>query len=181
MTDQNSPVDYQIRPDDLKEELGIQKDAYYAYVKFLNLKIEKVDGKAYLTTEQADLLRSLRSHVLEHGKMEGFVNTNSGELATVDQSSSIDQAAQPVQEIPIESDDYQLNDLIRAAAELKGQRLIMPQMVINALADKMTYADLPDDVRAKVDAVKETTSPKHPSQLADQLLQKYRTQKLAIA
>lgn len=174
MTDQNSDIDYQIRPDDLKEELGIQKDAYYAYIKFLNLKIEKADGKAFLSQEQANLLRSLRSHVLQHGKMEGFVNTNSGELTIAESSHSIDQAAPQVQEIPIENDDHQFDDLIRAAAELKGQRLVMPQMVINALADKMTYNDLPDDVRAKVDAVKETTSPKHPSQLADQLLSRYR-------
>lgn len=172
MTDQNSPVDYQIRPDELKEELGIQKDAYYAYVKFLNLKIEKADGKAFLSQEQADLLRSLRSHVLETGKMEGFVNTNGGELATVE-SSSIDQATPQVQEIPIE-DDNQLNEWFRAAAELKGQRLVMPQLVISELADRMGYEDLPDDVKQKVDAVRQSTSPKPPSQLADQLLARYR-------
>ena len=180
MTDQNSTVDYQIRPDDLMEELGIKKDAYYAYIKFLDIKIEKADGKAYLSQEQADLMRSLRSHVLETGEMKGFVNSNGGELATVESASLTEQTIQ-TQEIPIGQSDDELNQLIRAAAELKGQRLVTPQMVISALADRMTYEDLPDDVRAKVDAVKESTSPKQPSQLAEQILNRWRNQSQAIA
>jgi len=180
MTDQNSTVDYQIRPDDLMEELGIKKDAYYAYIKFLDIKIEKADGKAYLSQEQADLMRSLRSHVLETGEMKGFVNSNGGELATVESASLTEQTIQ-TQEIPIGQSDDELNQLIRAAAELKGQRLVTPQMVISALADRMTYEELPDDVRAKVDAVKESTSPKPPSQLAEQLLNRWRNQFQAIA
>jgi len=180
MTDQNSTVDYQIRPDDLMEELGIKKDAYYAYIKFLDIKIEKADGKAYLSQEQADLMRSLRSHVLETGKMEGFVNSNGGELAMVESANLTEQTIQ-TQEIPIGQSDDELNQLIRAAAELKGQRLVTPQMVISALADRMTYEDLPDDVRAKVDAVKESTSPKPPSQLAEQILNRWRNQSQAIA
>ena len=179
MTDQNSEIDYQIRPDDLMEELGIKKDAYYAYIKFLDIKIEKADGKAYLSQEQADLMRSLRSHVLETGKMEGFANSNSGELVTVESANLTEQPIQS-QEIPIGQSDDDLDQLIRAAAELKGQRLAMPQMIVNALADKMTYEDLPDDVKQKVDAVRESTSPKHPSQLADQLLARYR-QKIVAA
>ena len=180
MTDQNSEIDYQIRPDDLMEELGIKKDAYYAYIKFLDIKIEKADGKAYLSQEQADLMRSLRSHVLETGKMEGFVNSNGGELAMVESANLTEQTIQ-TQEIPIGQSDDELNQLIRAAAELKGQRLVTPQMVISALADRMTYEDLPDDVRAKVDAVKESTSPKPPSQLAEQILNRWRNQSQAIA
>ena len=180
MTDQNSEIDYQIRPDDLMEELGIKKDAYYAYIKFLDIKIEKADGKAYLSQEQADLMRSLRSHVLETGKMEGFVNSNGGELATVESANLTEQTIQ-TQEIPIGHSDDELNQLIRAAAELKGQRLAMPQMIVSALADRMTYEDLPDDVRAKVDAVKESTSPKQPSQLAEQILNRWRNQSQAIA
>ena len=180
MTDQNSEIDYQIRPDDLMEELGIKKDAYYAYIKFLDIKIEKADGKAYLSQEQADLMRSLRSHVLETGKMEGFANSNGGELATVESANLTEQTIQ-TQEIPIGQSDDELNQLIRAAAELKGQRLVTPQMVISALADRMTYEDLPDDVRAKVDAVKESTSPKPPSQLAEQILNRWRNQSQAIA
>ena len=180
MTDQNSEVDYQIRPDDLMEELGIKKDAYYAYIKFLDIKIEKADGKAYLSQEQANLMRSLRSHVVETGEMKGFVNSNSGELATVESANLTEQPIQ-TQEIPIGQSDDELNQLIRAAAELKGQRLAMPQMIVSALADKMTYEDLPNDVRAKVDAVKESTIPKLPSQLADQILSRWRNQTQAIA
>ena len=49
MTDQNSAVEHQIRPNALMEELGIKKDAYYAYLKHLGFKAEKdSDGKAFL-------------------------------------------------------------------------------------------------------------------------------------
>ncbi|KAM3092074.1 hypothetical protein ACKFKG_23495 [Phormidesmis sp. 146-35] len=181
MTDQNSGVDYQIRPEDLQEELGIKKDAYYAYIKFLGLKIEKADGKAFLSQEQADLMRSLRSHVLATGKMDGFSNSNGGELTTVESASLTDNAPPDVQEIPVGQSDDELNQLFRAAAELKGQRLVTPQLVISALADKLTYEDLPDDVKQQVDAVRQSTSPKPPSQIADQLLSRYRSQKLATA
>jgi hypothetical protein len=179
MTDQNSGVDYQIRPEDLQDELGIKKDAYYAYVKFLSLKIEKSEGKAFLSGEQANLLRSLRSHVLEHGKMDGFSNRNGGELAAVEFGSLTENAIPDVQEIPIVQSEDELNHLIRAAAELKGQRLVTPQLVISELADRMTYEDLPDDVKQKVDAVRQSASPKSPSQLADQLLSRYRQKVVA--
>ena len=118
--------------------------------------------------------------MFETGKMEGFANSNGGELATVESASLTEQTIQ-TQEIPIGQSDDELNQLIRAAAELKGQRLVTPQMVISALADRMTYEELPDDVRAKVDAVKESTSPKPPSQLAEQLLNRWRNQFQAIA
>lgn len=179
MSDQNSAVDYQIRPDDLMEELGIKKDAYYSYVKFLSIKVEKADGKAFLSTEQANLIRALRSHVVETGEMKGFVipnseevsNLNSSELAVSD-AASIESVQPETEEVPIADDfDY----LIRAAAELKGQQLVMPQLIMQALADKMTYEDLPEDVRQKVDSVRKATSPKSPSLLADQLLQKHRS------
>jgi hypothetical protein len=175
MTDQNSGVDYQIRPEDLQEELGIKKDAYYAYVKFLSLKIEKSEGKAFLSGEQANLLRSLRSHVVETGKMEGFVNTNGGELATFESGNLSDQVTQPVEEIPIAEDDNQLNELIRAASELAAQRIAMPQMVVGELSKRIGYEDLPADLKEKVDQVRENAIPKqNPAQLAEQLLARYR-------
>ncbi len=95
MSDQNSEVVYQIRPDDLMTELGIKKDTYYNYLKYLGLKAEKDhDGKAYLTDEQANAMRAMRLHVETTGKMEGFVNSN-GELAIANEASLADAALRP--------------------------------------------------------------------------------------
>lgn len=174
MADQNSVVVPQIRPEALMDELNIKKDAYYAYLKHLNLKAEKDhDGKAYLTEEQANLVRALRSHVEQTGKMEGFVNSN-GELAIV--SESLLETAQASESQGDRLDD-QLDDLIRAAAELKGQQLVMPQLVIRELANRMSYEDLPSDVQQRVDrAREEITRPKaKPGELAEQLLSRWRT------
>jgi hypothetical protein len=177
----NSAVEHQIRPTDLMSELEIQKDAYYAYLKYLGLKAEKdSDGKAYLTNEQANAIRALRSHVKETGKMDGFLNSN-GELAVTGEAGSLlDQAAAPqAQSTPM---DAQLEELIRAAAELKGQQLVMPELVVRELAARMTYEDLPADIRAKVETVRESASPKfQPAHLADQLLSQWRSRETAAA
>lgn len=180
MSDQNSVIEHQIRPSDLIAELGIQKDAYYAYLKYLNLRAEKdSEGKAYLSEEQANAIRLLRSHVKETGKMEGFLDRN-GQLA-IAQEASLD-GAQPETQAQTNPMGDQLDELIRAAAELKGQQLVMPQMVINELASRMTYEDLPEDVRAKVDQVRESASPKYqPAHLADQLLTQWRSRATATA
>jgi hypothetical protein len=172
MSDQDSAVVYQIRPDDLMGELGIKKDAYYAYLKFLGIKAEKDDGKAYLSESQANLIRALRLHVETTGKMEGFVNSN-GELAIAEGASLLDAAAQ-APEAEAARPGYE-EELIRAAAELRGQQLVMEPLVIRELASRMSYDDLPEDVRAKVDAVRESASPKfHPQAIADSILDQWR-------
>ncbi|MDX2242284.1 MAG: hypothetical protein NW224_16490 [Leptolyngbyaceae cyanobacterium bins.302] len=173
MDSQNSVVEHQIRPDDLMAELGIKKDAYYAYLKYLGLKAEKdSNGNAFLTDEQANAVRALRSHVQITGKMDGFLNSRGG-LAVADTPSLLDGSA-AVEEPSPQLDD-QLDDLIRAAAELKGQQLVMPQLVIRELANRMTYDDLPEDIKAKVETVREAASPKYqPAQLATDLLNRWR-------
>ncbi len=182
MSDQNSGVSIQVRPDDLMSELNIGRDAYYTDLKFLSLTaLKDGDGKAYLTEEQANAVRALRSHVSQTGKRDGFFDNNSA-ITVQAETSGLDEAAQPVQaateeEAPIGD---QFEELIRAAAELKGQRLVTPELVIQELANRMTYEDLPADVQAKVDGVRAATSPKfQPVQLADQLLTQWRTQRSA--
>ena len=52
MLDQNSAIDHQIRPDQLQAELDIKKDAYYAYLRHLDIKAQRgPDGKLYLEPE----------------------------------------------------------------------------------------------------------------------------------
>lgn len=172
MSDQDSAVVYQIRPDDLMGELGIKKDAYYAYLKFLSIRAEKDEGKAYLTEAQANLIRALRQHVETTGKMEGFVNSN-GDLVIASGSSLLDAVDQtPAAEtVPPGYEE----ELIRAAAELRGQQLVMEPLVIRELASRMGYDDLPADVQAKVDAVRDSASPKfQPQAIADRILDKWR-------
>jgi len=72
----------------------------------------------------------------------------------------------------------QLDDFIRVAAELKGQQLVTLQLVIWELASQMTYDDLPDDIKTKVETVREAFSPKlQPAQLATNLLNRWRDRK----
>ena len=73
LMNQNSTLDQKIRPEDLIQEFNIGKDTYYNDLKYLGIKAEKDSkGKPYLTFEQAEQVRALRSHVSKTGKREGF-------------------------------------------------------------------------------------------------------------
>ncbi len=73
------------------------------------------------------------------------------------------------------SDNWYEEELIRAAAELRAQQLVMEPLVVRELASRMSYDDLPEDVRAKVDMVRESASPKfHPQAIADSILDQWR-------
>lgn len=219
MSDQNSAVVYQIRPDMLSEELGIKKDSYYTYMKFLGLKAEKDhEGKAYLSEEQANLMRALRQHVLTTGKIEGFANSNgepvavvevpngevavepvvpeqpvsevvaelpsleaveqvgqeqTGQLAIAEESALDAPTAETLQEEPVQPGME--DELIRMAAELKAQQLAMMPMVVQELASRMTYDDLPQDIRAKVDGARAAAAPKfQPAEVANNILGRWR-------
>ncbi len=74
MTHQNSAPTNSIRPDALQNQLSIGKDTYYDDLKHLGIKAQKdSEGKAYLTFEQAEQVRALRSYVIENGTRKGFV------------------------------------------------------------------------------------------------------------
>lgn len=82
MSDQNSTVQSEakpeIRPDALMDEIGVKKQTYYTYLNHLGIKAQKdSSGKAYLTNEQANLVRELREHVVAGGKIEEFAVSNS--------------------------------------------------------------------------------------------------------
>lgn len=82
VSEQNS----MIRPEELMEELGIKKDTYYSDLNYLKIKAAKDrNGKAYLTNEQANLVRELRSYVSRTGRRDGFIssinNNIQGDLA----------------------------------------------------------------------------------------------------
>jgi hypothetical protein len=162
------------------EKLGIKKDAYYADLKFLNIKpIRDEEGKVWLTPEDAERIKHLRSYLEENGKRAGYsgiVKTES-DSAVANSSSSLAQEDIYVEpEQPTEQ--FSVNDLIRGAAELKAREVAMPDLVKRAFADQMTEDDLPKDLKEKVKLAREAANPKFtPTEVASQLLNQWRRAK----
>jgi len=181
MTDQNSAIEHQIRPDQLQDELGIKKDAYYSYLKHLGIKAQRgPDGKSYLEPEQANLVRALRAHVVGGGKIEVFVVSDHepvGSLAVAengDLAGEMPQAGQQQPE-PESAEGFDMEALMREAAELAAHRMAYADQVKLNLASQMTYDDLPDDIRANVDAVRQAAMPsEQPGKIAAELLSRWR-------
>ncbi|MEG3840063.1 hypothetical protein [Microcoleus sp. herbarium14] len=163
-------------PDEACEALGIKKSQYYDRLKYLGIKANKDAEGTYLSAEQMKVMEELNEHIKETGKMEGF-GGGGGQLA-LSQSSGLASALEiPVQpEIPgSEEDEDGLEQLIREAAELKVQQAAMPDLVRLHLAAGMTEDDLPDDLKAKLQAVREAANPKqNAASIAQQLLQRHR-------
>jgi len=187
MSDQNSSQPHRIRPDDLMQELGIKKDTYYADLNYLEMKASKDEnGKAYLTNEQANFVRELRSHVSQTGKREGFVSSSSddinGDLVHHQSRQEIAAFSEEAEEVDLnipqaEQGGYEenLEKLIYEAAQLKMQNLSAPHLVKLHLAQQMSEEDLPPEMREKVQQVRDAANPKfQPSSVANNLLQQWR-------
>jgi hypothetical protein len=162
-------------PEEACEALGIKKTPYYERLRFLGIKAQKDDeGKGtYLTEDQMKLMWDLHEHIKQTGKMEGF--SGGGQLALVESSNlALEIPKQPG--IPgIEEDEDGLEELIREAAELKVQQVAMAELIKLHLAAGMTEDDLPADLKAKLQAVREAANPKqNAASIASNLLAKYR-------
>jgi hypothetical protein len=162
-------------PDEACEALGIKKSSYYERLKFLGMKANKDDEGAYLTEEQMKLMWELDEHIRQTGKMEGF---HGGQLALSESS-----ALASVLEIPeqlesqtfAEVNDEVLDQLIWDAAELKKRQIAEPEVIELHLAAQMTEDDLPDEMKAELQAVRKLTNPKpNAASIAQQLLQRHR-------
>lgn len=200
MKNRNSTNQDRFTPDEIIQLYGIKKSTYYERLKFLEIKAQKDEGgKAYLDSEQVELLEKLNEHVKATGKMEGFEFAKDKQLETGDDSGSGGQLAVKEgdsdlisssndnwapkpdsiveQEIPETQPDYSegMDGIIRKAAELKAQGLAMSDLVALQLAGQMTFDDLPNDLKDKVTAVQEAANPKlKPASIANQLLAQYR-------
>ncbi|MEA5464888.1 hypothetical protein [Leptothoe sp. PORK10 BA2] len=177
-------MEHQLRPDELMAELDIKKQTYYNYLDHLGIKAEKDSkGKVYLTQAQADQLRSLRSHVLEGGKIEEFTISRSSSSDLVKMESGGLDSAERLTEIEVEADPTQgldMETLYREASEIAAQRLTASEQVVLALASQMDYNDLHPEAKAKVDQVREATVPKFDAQaVATDLLGQFRRQRQA--
>ncbi len=72
---------------------------------------------------------------------------------------------------------FDINGLMRGAAQLKARELAMPHLVKREIANRMNEEDLPEDLQEKVAIAREVANPKFtPGQLAETLLSQYRSQ-----
>lgn len=181
---QNSAPNNSIRPDELMSEFGIKKDAYYKDLNYLDITPEKdSEGKAYLTIEQAEQIRALRNHVNETGKRNGFDNSS---IVKVDDSNELaSNNSESEDDIYVNREEptaqFDMNRLMREAAELKAREMAMPSLVKREIANRMNEEDLPEDLREKVNIAREVANPKFtPADIATQLLTQHRSQKAQI-
>jgi hypothetical protein len=181
---QNSAPDNSIRPDELMTELGIKKDAYYKDLSYLDITPEKdSEGKCYLTIEQADKIRALRNYVIETGKRNGFDNNSIVKVS--DSNEIVSNNNKSDDDIYINREEptaqFNLEQLMREAAELKARELAIPSLVKRELANRMSEGDLPEDLREKVAIAREVANPKWtPAEIATQLLAQHRSQKAQV-
>ena len=178
MTDRNSTVEHQLRPDELMAELTIKKQAYYDYLKHLGIKAEKDSkGKAYLTQAQANLIRALRQHVVAGGKIEEFVVDEASVALAVADAGELDAVAGPMPQVD-PTGDMDLQALHRQASKIAAHRMTAGHHLVLAMADQMTYEDLHPESKAQVDQVREATVPKFNAQaVATDLLSQFRSQR----
>ena len=205
MTNQNSAPNNSIRPDELQAQLSIGKDTYYDDLKHLGIKAQKdAEGKAYLTFEQAEQVRALRSYVIETGSRKGFVyqkvehginNSNSESSIVKSSEHSIKNSNHNSQEIAIATEPeiylteaetnptnrVNQDDLIRTAQELAARNIAIPHLIATELASNMEFDDLPEDLQEKVRIAQDAANPKkhQPKLIAQTLLKQLRMQRVS--
>ncbi len=200
MTDQNSTLNNSIRPEALQAELGIKKATYYDDLSHLGIRADKdAEGKAYLTFEQAEQVRALRSYVIKYGTRKGFVyekvehETNIGSIVQVENNSieateksvKTEIATATEEDIYISethpTDNIDLDNLIRTAQELAARNIAIPSLIATELADNMEFDDLPADLQEKVRIAQDAANPKkhQPKLIAQTLLKQFRMQRVS--
>ncbi len=164
------------------DELDIKKSTYYGDLEYLDIKAEKDENKKpYLTIDQANQVRALRSHVNRTGKREGFeyaalAVSNNNELATNSEVNKTEENNIYVQkEEPTASVD---SDIVREAEELAARGMAMNDLIKIQLASQMSFEDLSPDLQEKVNIAREVANPKFtPAAIASQILAQHRSQK----
>ncbi len=198
MTDQNSTQNNSIRPEALQAELGIKKATYYDDLSHLGIRADKdAEGKAYLTFEQAEQVRALRSYVSKYGTRKGFVyekvehETNIGssiikaEESTIEtsDSSATGTVVHSEEDIYISethpTDNIDLDNLVRNAQEIAARNIAIPSLIATELASNMEFEDLPPDLQEKVNIARDAANPKkhQPKLIAQSLLKQLRSRR----
>ena len=199
MTDRNSDTLTLIRPEALQNELSIGHDTYYCDLRHLGIKADKDDdGKVYLTNEQAEQVRQLRSYVSKYGTRKGFVyekvddtsnigsslvTTTNNNIETTENKVEAEIATATEEDIYISetspTDDINLDNLIRTAQELAARNIAIPSLIATELASNMEFDDLPTDLQEKVRIAQDAANPKkhQPKLIAQTLLKQWRSQR----
>lgn len=167
---------------ELCERWGIKYSQYYERLRSLNL-----DPK-HLTEGDIEELDRLDAHVKGGGKIKDFADSESitqSAIAPTTPSEAIDKRetdADDEENIeglaipdPPPEPETPESEIFRHAAELKAYYATHPDLVALNLASMMSENDLPEDLRAKVEEVREVAHPK-PNQaaLASNILQRHR-------
>ena len=112
---------------------------------------------------------------------EGALSANAPSTAslTTNSSSSSELGQDEIYVEPEQpTEQFNVNGLMRGAAELKAREVAMPDLVKRAVADQMTEEDLPLDLKEKVNLAREAANPKFtPAEVASQLLSQWRATK----
>lgn len=179
--DQNSATEMHYRPDEVQREFDIKSAQYYERLKFLSIKAHKDgQGKAYLDKSQFDRMKQLDQHIRETGEMDGFIDSEGGELAPLESANlAAVEGGDLAEPIPAVEEPTIENDLgkqiYREAAELRTSELLMRPAIVREVANRMTKDDLPDDLKAKVERTEEAIRPNfHPGTIADRIIEQLR-------
>ncbi len=198
MTDRNSDHNNSIRPEALQAQLSIGRDAYYSDLRYLGIKADKdEEGKAYLTFEQAEQVRQLRSYVNNYGTRKGFVYEKVDDESNIIRSivkstnSDIETAQSNIgteittteEDIYISeshpTDNIDLDNLVRNAQEIAARNIAIPSLIAAELAENMEFEDLPPDLQEKVRIARDAANPKkhQPKTIALDLLKQLRSRR----
>ncbi len=198
MTDRNSDPNNSIRPEDLQAQLSVGRDAYYADLRYLGIKADKDDeGKAYLTFEQAEQIRQLRSYVSKYGTRKGFVyekvddesNIGSSIVKSTDNSIETAQSNIGTEIATTEEDIYvsdirpteqvNLDNLFNTAQEIAARNIAIPHLLAVEIANNMKFEDLSPELQEKVRIAQDAANPKkhQPKLIARDLLKQWRSQR----
>ncbi|MDJ0901579.1 MAG: hypothetical protein QNJ55_22505 [Xenococcus sp. MO_188.B8] len=195
MTDQNSRPNNSIRPEALQAELSIKSSTYYDDLSYLGIKADKDDNnKPYLTFEQAEQVRALRSYVIENGTRKGFVYEkieNESSIVQVENNSleatekSVETEITPTTEEDIyisethPTEQVNLDNLFNNAQEIAARNIAMPHLLAVEIANNMSYEDLSPELQAKVNIARDAANPKkhQPKLIAQTLLKQLRSQR----
>ena len=161
--------------------MGVKSNTYYRDVNFLNIEaIKDDDGKTWITQEDAERIKALRNYVQETGKRKGFEDIEDNEAnLIVSENNSIQNNEDDIYVTPDEpTENINVDNLVREAAELKAREIAIPDLLKRAIADKLTEEQLPEDLQQKIRLAREAANPKYtPSMLAEKILARYRQQK----
>jgi hypothetical protein len=166
---QNSGVS-KTRPKDLQERWGIGKDAYYDMLKHTNIKAHRDKEGAWLDDEQVETLTSLRQHIEQTGKMEGFgalVKSEAAEIDQVAETINVDTDTS-------NSNQEQFTALVRGAAEYAAGMEIAKYMLVKEIQENPGL--LPEDLRSQVEEARKAVAPKSqsPQSVANQFMNQFR-------